>query len=136
MIARNIEPVTVRTAAVATPTNAAEEPTERSISPVRMTKVIPMATIRVIDTCLVTFSRFLELKKKGDINEKTTIRITRIRISPNSPLSIFRNLVQNADLSVFSIVFSICPNLQVPVSTTALLKILYRLTLPQCLPFL
>ena len=34
------------------------EPTERSMPPVRMTKVMPTATIPMIETCRATLSRF------------------------------------------------------------------------------
>ena len=52
------------------------EPTERSIPPVRMMKVIPAASTMLIDACRVIFSRLLSVKKFGAIKPNTaTIRI-------------------------------------------------------------
>jgi len=47
------------------PTKAAIDPTERSIPPETMTKVIPSEMIPVYETCLRMLSRFCHCRKKG-----------------------------------------------------------------------
>ncbi|MNT32527.1 hypothetical protein D3C72_1684140 [compost metagenome] len=67
------------------------EPTERSMPPVRMIKVMPAANTMLIDACRAIFSRLASVKKFGATKPKTaTIRInigkipTVCIISPNS----------------------------------------------------
>ena len=47
--------------------SADAEPTDKSIPPVNITKVIPHANIAFIATCLVIDIKLLEVKKFGDI---------------------------------------------------------------------
>ena len=53
-------------------------PTDRSIPPVRMTNVMPIAQIPLIDTCLNTLAILLPVKKLGAnmlIAAKSTIKM-------------------------------------------------------------
>jgi hypothetical protein len=55
-----------------TPLSATMDPAERSIPPDRSTKVVPIATIPMIVTCLITLSAFDSVKNAGDKNDRTT----------------------------------------------------------------
>src|SRR5690554_4340892 len=63
------KPLVASPAAMA-PVSAISEPTERSIPPVRMTYVCPMATMAMIDVCTATFSRFDIRRKRGVASAK------------------------------------------------------------------
>lgn len=58
--------------AATAPVNARVEPTDKSMPPVRMTKVIPKAIMALIDTCLNTL-KMLEIAKKLGFRMLTTI---------------------------------------------------------------
>ncbi|ESY06809.1 hypothetical protein X753_13030 [Mesorhizobium sp. LNJC399B00] len=47
---------------------ASIEPTDRSIPPVRMTKVMPAASTMLIDDCCMTISKLVWVKKRAFIN--------------------------------------------------------------------
>jgi hypothetical protein len=74
--------VEAKTVVARTPENARFAPTERSIPPLMMTKVIPTATMAVTDTCRAMFRRFSGVKKYSVENENTRHKMTRARISP------------------------------------------------------
>ncbi|SQC16708.1 Uncharacterised protein [Klebsiella pneumoniae] len=69
------------------------EPTERSMPPVRMMKVIPAASTMLIEAWRVIFSRLLSVKKLGAIKPKTATIRMRIGRMPTvcirSPINIF-----------------------------------------------
>ena len=47
-------------------------PTDRSIPPLRMTNVIPIARIALIATCLIRIERFPVVRNSGERAEKTS----------------------------------------------------------------
>jgi hypothetical protein len=55
------------------------EPTDKSMPPVIITKVIPTATIPLMEVCLNMFRRFPDLKKGGDITAITAHNIKKAR---------------------------------------------------------
>lgn len=66
------------------PTSAMTAPTDRSMPPVRMTKVMPTARMPTTETCRSTFMMLLTLKKlslASPIRIDTTIRPARGRAS-------------------------------------------------------
>src|SRR5260221_912685 len=67
-----------------TPVQPAMDPTERSIPPIRITNVIPIATMPTTTDWSRTFSRLLDVRKWGDKMESATPRArasASIRIS-------------------------------------------------------
>jgi hypothetical protein len=70
------------------------EPTDKSISPESMTKVIPIAMIRFMEICRVIFKRFLDVKKYSEDIEKTIIKEIRIKTSPNSLFKRLPNFIK------------------------------------------
>ena len=60
---------------------ASTDPTDRSMPPVRMTTVMPVASTMLIDACRTMFSRLFSVRKLGAMNEKMmaiTIRTGRM----------------------------------------------------------
>ena len=75
-------PVDSRIPEARTPASPRMEPTERSIPPVRMTKVMPHPTIPATVICLNTLNRLATLKKLGDnmvANTQITSKISTER---------------------------------------------------------
>jgi hypothetical protein len=72
----------VRQYAVIIPPIPMTEPTDRSRPPLIKTMVIPAATIPVIDILLITFSRFLAVRKYGLRNDKMRHSTMRVIIIP------------------------------------------------------
>ena len=64
--------------AITTPANASTEPTDKSIPPVMITKVMPTATIAMIVACSAIFRRFEMVRKWG-------VRAHSTRARPSSP---------------------------------------------------
>ena len=64
-------------AAATSPAKASSEPTERSMPPVRITKVMPMASSPVIDTCRITLNRLIEDRNRGSIVANSSINTRR-----------------------------------------------------------
>jgi hypothetical protein len=58
------------------PDSARTDPTDRSIPPDTITKVMPTATIALIEVCSRTFSRFETVRKCGVAAHSTTQRTT------------------------------------------------------------
>jgi hypothetical protein len=63
--------------AAAMPATAMIEPMERSISPSRITQVMPKAAMAITAICCSTFIRLATVMKRGFITEKMMQRITR-----------------------------------------------------------
>ena len=63
------------------PPSPATEPTERSMPPASTTKVMPIARIADIATCLARMDRLFTVIKLGASDEKRTSRRTRTRIA-------------------------------------------------------
>ena len=61
------------------PPSPATEPTERSIPPVRTTKVMPMARIAEMATCFDRMARLLAVRNDGASAEKSTRSATRTK---------------------------------------------------------
>src|SRR3954449_10409857 len=66
--------------------NAMIEPTDRSMPPVRITRVIPIATMPLLDTCRSTSDRFpvpknmlTPLDDTGDVTTPTTSKTRRLQ---------------------------------------------------------
>jgi hypothetical protein len=57
------------------------DPTDKSIPPVRITKVIPAAIIALKDDCLIIFIMFENAENRGERNERkmTSANITNIK---------------------------------------------------------
>ena len=51
------------------------EPTDRSMPPVRMTKVMPAASTVLIEACCITIDRFWKLRNRPDMSSNTTPRM-------------------------------------------------------------
>lgn len=74
------DPVLFKVPANITPHKPSIEPTERSIPPVKITKVSPAANIEITDTCLNTFKMLLTVKKAG-------VRKLKTNDNPISPIT-------------------------------------------------
>jgi len=85
--------------AVMIPPAAITALTERSMPPVTITSVIPIASRETTDTCRVIFSIFSPLKKIGLENAKMTTRASSATRTPNS-----RKLVIFLNTFVFSFI--------------------------------
>ena len=98
------------TTAAAIPASANSEPTDRSIPPVRMTNVMPMAIKPVMDTCRATCSKLFTLRKFGWIIANTIIktarnmtgakrlkRLMKIRSNPTHPFQRCRSFMSGAN---------------------------------------
>ena len=72
--------------AIKIPDSATTEPTDKSIPAVRITKVIPMAIMPIIDDCKMMFWRLKVLKKTGDCNEKNAPTTSKPKNTINSLL--------------------------------------------------
>ena len=53
------------------------EPTDRSMPPLRMTNVMPIARIALIATCLTRIDRLPVVRNSGDSSEKTSVTTAR-----------------------------------------------------------
>ena len=60
------------------------EPTERSMPPVRMTKVMPAASTMLIDDCWVTMSRLVPVRKRGLMSWKPAASSTSTGSMPRA----------------------------------------------------
>jgi hypothetical protein len=66
----------IRDPRIATMAAAARiEPTDRSMPPVRMTKVIPAARTVLIEACCITIERFWKLRNRPDMSSNTMPRM-------------------------------------------------------------
>src|ERR1700733_13193526 len=68
------------TAAATRPAKASNEPTERSMPAVRITKVMPTASKPVVDTCRITLKRFISDRKRGCMIANSSISTMRNRV--------------------------------------------------------
>jgi hypothetical protein len=72
------------------PDRAITDPTDRSMPPEMITKVIPIATIAVMDVCRPMLNRFGALRNTGsEVTRRsatviTTHNINSVEISPNA----------------------------------------------------
>lgn len=71
------------------PVSAVIEPTDRSMPPIRMTKVMPMAMVKLMEICCRIFSRLVCFKKAGDAIAIMTHRTRKASKMPR----IFRDLI-------------------------------------------
>jgi hypothetical protein len=60
------------------------EPTERSMPPVRMTKVIPAASTVLMEACCATMERFWKLMNRPDMSSNTTPRMISTGSMPSA----------------------------------------------------
>src|SRR5438093_7379102 len=86
------------------PANARDDPTERSIPAVRITKVIPTAMMPTNETCRRTLNALSDVRKPGSRTEKNAIRTSRKISGANRPrisrTSILRGACGSAEPAV------------------------------------
>lgn len=95
------------------------EPTDRSMPPVRMTKVMPAASTMLIDDCCVTINRLVSVRKRGFINWKPAASRIRTGSMPSAAKAVrSRRLLPTAGSpALISVALSVIPwplPLQVP----------------------
>ena len=59
----------------ATPDTASMEPTDKSIPPVNITKVTPIANMALIEVCVKIVIKFVNVKNLSEMTESTAIKI-------------------------------------------------------------
>jgi hypothetical protein len=62
--------------------NATTEPGDKSMAPVRMTNVAPIATIAVLLTCSDTFIRFWDVRKRSVVRLTANMARSRAAAGP------------------------------------------------------
>jgi hypothetical protein len=87
------------------------EPTDRSMPPVRMTKVMPAASTMLIDDCWVTINRLVSVRKRGFMIWKPAAKRIRTGSMPSAAKAVCsRRLLPTAwSPALISVALSVIP---------------------------